>query len=142
MPSSRKMTKGFWSEPDWPLPNHWVMNSRAKPFRELAPADFSALVYRNRIDDENPLWRLPRAQIPSAEIQKFIFLKTNISDNTGRHFFITQCSGNCRTSESGCLTNPGEPKQRFFDFNRIHFFPSDVDDVRNPSDDFESIAFP
>jgi hypothetical protein len=63
---------------------------RRKSARKIAPADFSALVHWNCIDNKNLLRRLPAAQVASAKFQKIGLANIDICDDARGDLFIPQ----------------------------------------------------
>src|SRR5438046_1514599 len=103
---------------------------------ELASADFSTLIRRNCIDDKNALWHLPPTQSPPAKIQKTGLVHSGRCDHTCHDFLIPQRR---RATKHNRLTHATKAQQMRFHFHWIHFFPSDVNHIRNSADDLKSI---
>src|SRR5438128_12423928 len=92
-----------------------------EPTRQFSSADFSALVCRNGIDDEDSFRHLPRAQPVSAEFQDLVLAKTDIHHHPGGHFFVAD-SRACGPSKRTRLPKAWKRAQRFFDFRGLPFF--------------------
>src|SRR5215471_19332420 len=105
---------------------------------QLAPTDFSTFVHGNGVDKENPFRHLPGAQSISTKFLEFFFAKIAIRYHARGYFFVTQCSGGCRTPEHHCLSHTAKAQQLRFNFRRVHLFPCDINRIRNSTDDFES----
>src|SRR6266478_3925562 len=107
-----------------------------EPSCELAPADFSALIRWNCLDDEDPLWHLPSAQSATAKIQKIGLVHAQRCDHTCRHFLIAQRR---RATKNKRLAHAGEAQQMRLHLCRIHLFPGDINYIRHPADDPTSV---
>ena len=59
-------------------------------YGELPPAHLSSLVYRNFVDEKNPLRNLPAAEALPAKFQQLGLANVWVRGNTGRHFLITE----------------------------------------------------
>ena len=57
---------------------------------DFAPVDFPALIHGEGIEDKNPFWDLPRAQLTPAKFLEIGFGHTRRYHHTGRHFFMAQ----------------------------------------------------
>ena len=103
---------------------------------DFAPVDFPALIHWDGIDDKNPLWHLPPAQLPPAKFQEIGFAHARGRHHTCRHFLMTQCR---LTAKYDRLAHAGEAQQMRFHFRRMHFFPGDIDPVGNTANNAKAI---
>src|SRR5260370_16888699 len=101
-----------------------------EPTRQFSSADFSALVYRNGIDDEDSFRHLPRAQPVSAEFQDLVLAKIDIHHHTGGHFFVAE-SRACGTSKRNRPTNAYTPSQHFSSLLCDHLFSCPIDNFHH-----------
>jgi hypothetical protein len=108
---------------------------RRKSTCKVAPADFSAFVHWNCIDNKNLLWRLPAAQLASAKFQKIGLTNIDICDDARGNLLISQRRF---ATKHNRLAHAAEAQQMRFHFRRIHFFSRDIDYVGNAPDDAES----
>src|SRR4029077_8924833 len=107
-----------------------------KTSRELAPADFTALINRNGIENKNPLRHLPTAQSATAKLQQIGFGHAWCSEYTCRHFLIPQRRSATKRNR---LTHAAKAQQVRLHFRGIHFLPGYVDYFGNSANDLKSM---
>src|SRR5262249_43950036 len=90
----------------------------------------------NYVDYKDSFWYLPAAQGIAAKSQKIAFAYSGRSQDARRYFFIAQSCA-CRPAEHDGLPHSLKTQQMRFYLHRVHFFPSDVNYVRNPAHDLE-----
>src|SRR6266404_5070339 len=125
--------EGFIQEPNQRNGDLLVCRKTA---RELAPADFTALIDRYYIENKNPLRHLPATQSAAAKLQQINFGHARCSDHTCRYFLIPQRRS---ATKHNRLTHAAKAQQVRLQFYGIHFLPGYVDYVGNSASDPKSM---
>src|SRR4051794_15039049 len=108
-----------------------------EPCCQFSPADFSALVNRNFVDEKDPLGNLPTTQPPPAKLEQRGLLNCFTGCDTRRYLFV---SPGRFPAEHDRSSHAGIPQQLSLDLGGVYFLPRDIDHIRDPANDSKSFA--